>query len=80
MKKYLIRFNVNRGQPGRGSVAHVWRVFEIFGDEENEYIFKNVQINVPSYGAEGPEGHWNICCNGVLTIDKKTSTAIINEI
>ena len=28
MNKYHIRFNKSRGQPGRGSMDHVWRVFE----------------------------------------------------
>jgi hypothetical protein len=28
MNKYKIRFNKTRGQQGRGTVDHVWRVFE----------------------------------------------------
>lgn len=74
MNKYLIRFNKTRGMPGRGTVDHVWRVFE----NDKEFLFKNVKINVPSFSemSEGPD--WNIACNGVMTIDKETSTAIIN--
>ena len=34
MKKYSIRFNKSRGQIGRGTVDHVWRVFE----EEKETV------------------------------------------
>ena len=30
--KYSIRFNKTRGQEGRGTVDHVWRVFE--GEKE----------------------------------------------
>jgi hypothetical protein len=74
MKKYYIRFNKTRGQPYRGSIDHVWRVFE----EDQEYICKNVEINVPSHGEKTGED-WSICCNGVLTIDNVTSTAIINK-
>lgn len=74
MNKYLIRFNKTRGMPGRGTVDHVWRVFE----NDKEFLFKHVKINVPSFSemSEGPD--WNIACNGVMTIDKETSTAIIN--
>ena len=39
-----IRFNKSRGQPGRGTMEHVWRVFA--GD--TEYLAKHVVINVPS--------------------------------
>jgi hypothetical protein len=77
MNKYLIRFNKSRGQPNRGSRDHVWRVFE----GEKEYIFKNFKINVPSYSeasGNSPDDY-NICCHGYMTVDKETSTAIINE-
>ena len=73
MSKYLIRFNKSRGNPGRGTMDHVWRVFE----DEKEYLFKNVQINVPSY-SEKSEADWNMACEGKMTIDKETSTAIIS--
>ena len=71
--KYAIRFNKSRGQPGRGSVDHVWRVFE----DGKEYLFKHVQINVPSH-SEQDGGDWNIVCNGTMTIDRSTSTAVID--
>jgi hypothetical protein len=59
---------------GRGTVDHVWRVFE---DDEKEYLFKNVTINVPSRSEQdGPD--WNIVCHGTLDIDRETSTAIIS--
>jgi hypothetical protein len=79
MNKYLIRFNKSRGQPGRGSMDHVWRVFE----NDDEYIFKNVKINVPSYSERsGNEQNddWNIACEGFMKIDEKTSTSTINKV
>jgi len=79
MNKYLIRFNKTRGQQGRGGLDHVWRVFE----NDKEYLFKNFKINVPSYSEMSNNGmsgdDWNISCEGFMTIDKDTSTAIINE-
>ena len=45
MAHILIRFNKSRGQPGRGTMDHVWRVFV----DEKEYLFKNVRIEIPSY-------------------------------
>lgn len=78
MNKYHIRFNKSRGQQGRGSLNHVWRVFE----NGEEYLFKHVRINVPCYDEITGDGHgnddWNFSCEGFMTIDKKTSTAIIN--
>ena len=57
---------------GRGSIDHVWRVFE----NDREYLFKNVKINVPSFSEQDNED-WNIVCFGILKIDKESSTAII---
>lgn len=76
MNKYSIRFNKSRGQPGRGTVDHVWRVFE--GDKE--YLFKNLDITVPVKSEKDTNGiDYNICCHGVLTIDRLSSTAIITN-
>jgi hypothetical protein len=76
MKKYKIRFNKSRGMDGRGTAEHVWRVFE----DDKEYLFKNFQINVPSYSEIEENGaDWNVVCKGVMTIDRETSTAIINK-
>ena len=77
MNQYLIRFNKSRGNPGRGTRDHVWRVFE----NDQEYLFKHVKITVPvtdkitGTGATGDD--WNFACEGYLTIDRETSTAII---
>ena len=72
MAHFQIRYNQTRGQPGRGTVDHVWRVFE----DDKEYLVKHVVINVPSYGAKTGED-WSVCCDGVLTLDRETSTATI---
>ena len=74
MNKYQIRFNKSRGQPGRGSMDHVWRVFE----NGKEYLFKNLDIAVPVKSEKDENGvDYNICCQGFLTIDRDTSTAVI---
>ena len=79
MNKYLIRFNKTRGQSGRGSMDHVWRVFE----NDKEFIFKHIKINVSSHDEVSSningQDDWNICCYGIMTIVKETSTAIIND-
>lgn len=76
MNKYSIRFNKSRGQPGRGTEDHVWRVFE----NDKEYLFKNFKLNVPSESERDPNGKdWNLTCFGFMIIDRETSTAIINS-
>ena len=75
MNKYAIRFNKSRGMEGRGTLEHCWRVFE----NGKEYLFKNFQINVPSQSEKDPSSEdWNVVCQGVMTIDRETSTAVIN--
>ncbi len=75
MNKYRIRFNKSRGQPGRGTIDHVWRVFE--GDTK-EYLFKNLDISVPVKSEKDKNDEdYNIFCYGMLQIDKETSTAVI---
>lgn len=74
MSKIAIRFNKTRGQPGRGSTDHRWRVFV----DGQEYLFKHVQINVPCASEKDPASDdWNIACTGHLDIDRVTSTAVI---
>lgn len=73
MSKFMIRFNKSRGEKNRGTVDHVWRVFE----DDKEYLCKNVRINVPSFGAK-TQGDWSICCEGKMEINKETSTITIN--
>jgi hypothetical protein len=74
MNKYAIRFNKTAGQPGRGTTDHKWRVFE----DGKEYLFKNFKVNVPCHN-EFAYGEWNLACDGVLVIDRETSTATINQ-
>jgi len=72
MNKYLIRFNKSRGQPGRGSEEHVWRVFE----NGRELLAKHVRIQVPSWSeADGPD--WNIACTGNMLFFIDTDTVVI---
>lgn len=74
MNTYQIRFNKSRGQPGRGTADHAWRVFE----NGKEYLFKNLDITVPVKSEKDANGaDWNIVCKGFLTIDRATSTATI---
>jgi hypothetical protein len=74
MNKYQIRFNKSRGQEGRGSMDHVWRVFE----NGKEFLFKNLDITVPIKSEKDANGQdYNIICHGYLTIDRDTSTAVI---
>ena len=74
MNTYQIRFNKSRGQTGRGSMDHVWRVFE----NGKEYLFKNLNISVPIKSEKDINGQdYNIVCQGFLSIDRDTSTAII---
>jgi len=74
MKKFSIRFNKTRGMEGRGTVDHVWRLF----DGDKEYLFKHLDISVPIKDERDGED-WNICCFGVLLIDRETSTAVIRS-
>lgn len=59
---------------GRGTFDHAWIVLE----GTKEYIVKNIQINVDSYG-ENIGLDWFISCDGFIQINKETSTAIINK-
>lgn len=80
MNQYHIRFNKSKGQPGRGTADHAWRVFE----NGKEYLFKHFKIEgvlvhdlVTGNGAGGDD--WNMYCQGYMTIDRETSTAIITD-
>lgn len=72
MNKYLIRFNKSRGQPGRGTELHVWRVFE----NDIEYLAKDVIINAPSW-TELSGGDWSIACRGVMQFTVGADLAVI---
>jgi hypothetical protein len=51
---------------------HVWRVFE----DGKEYLVKHIKIET-SIWDETDGVDWNIACNGTLTLDRETSTAVI---
>lgn len=74
--KFRIRFNKTRGTPGRGSVDHVWRVFDANG---KEYIVKHIVLKTGLVqGEKDPSGvDWNIVCEGELTLDREQSVATI---
>ena len=75
MAKYRIRFNKSRGQQGRGTMEHVWRVFE----GNREWLARHVIIEVPSRSEqEGPD--WNIICHGQLEFFQDTDTAVIRSL
>lgn len=73
MNKYLIRFNKTHGQTGRGSDAHVWRVFE----NGVEHLATDVMINVKSWG-EMDGSDLNIACRGVMQKISVVDLIIIN--
>jgi hypothetical protein len=53
---------------------HVWRVFE----NGKEFLFKNLDITVPVKSEKDVNGQdYNIICQGYMTIDRATSTAVI---
>ena len=74
MRKYEIRFNKTRGQPNRGTINHVWRVFE----DGKEYLAKYVKIQVPSWSEMDQNGlDYNISCYGKMLWFNDTDTAVI---
>ena len=76
MKKYTIRFNKSRGQPGRGSMLHVWRVFE----GGREILAKNVRIETRSWTELDANGQdYNISCRGRMMFFDDTDTVVILE-
>lgn len=73
---YRIRFNKSRGQEGRGTMDHVWRVFE----DGKEYLVKHLDITVPVKSEKDSNGaDYNIVCEGRMTLDRNTSTAVISR-
>ena len=76
MNKYTIRFNKSRGQPGRGSMLHVWRVFE----DGREILAKHVRIEVRSWTELDANGQdYNIACYGRMMFFDDTDTVVILE-
>lgn len=76
MNKYTIRFNKARGQPGRGSLEHVWRVFE----GNSEILARHVRIETRSWTELDPNGvDYNIACLGRMMFFNDTDTVVIVE-
>lgn len=76
MNKYTIRFNKSRGQPGRGSNLHVWRIFE----NGREILAKNVRIETKSWTEIDVNGvDYNISCYGQMLFFEDTDTVVIYE-
>jgi hypothetical protein len=74
VNKYTIRFNKSRGQPGRGSMLHVWRVFE----GEREILAKHVRIETKSWTELDVNGQdYNIACRGSMMFFEDTETVVI---
>jgi len=48
-------------------------------ENDREYLFKHFKLEVyaESEMSSGPD--WNIACQGYMTIDRETSTAIIKS-
>ena len=68
--KIKIRFNKTRGQAGRGTVDHAWRVFA----NGKEYLCKDIQIYSPVTGEKDENGHdWNMVCEGKMQINRAKS-------
>jgi hypothetical protein len=72
--KIRVRFNKSRGQVGRGTVDHAWRVFA----GEKEYLAKHVVFQIPCYSEknEGSED-WNMVADGRIEIDREHSIIIV---
>jgi hypothetical protein len=76
VNKYTIRFNKSRGQPGRGSMLHVWRVFE----DGREILAKHVRIETRSWTELDANGQdYNIACRGRMMFFEDTDTVVITE-
>lgn len=74
MSKYRIRFNKSKGQLGRGSTEHAWRVLH----DNTEWLARHVIIEVPSRTEQ--EGlNWNIVCEGNMLFFSDTDTVVITK-
>ena len=60
-------------------IASDWSPLVDIVEDDKEYLFKHVKINVPSWDEQTGED-WSIACIGKLNIDRRTSTAIILDV
>lgn len=71
---YRIRYNKSKGQPGRGSTSHVWRVFA----NNEEILAKYVRIETNSWTEIDKNGQdYNIACRGRMIWFGDTDTVVI---
>ena len=78
MNKYQIRFNKTRGQEGRGTVDHVWRVFE----NGVEHLAQDVRLVGETFTEctqENGETKWNIACFGRLIWVDRTAVIVTDK-
>lgn len=77
-QKFKIRFNKTRGQPGRGTIDHVWRVFDENG---KEWLAKGIVVeSAPVRGEKDASGaDWNMVCEGEMRVDRETSVITIYD-
>ena len=75
--KFHIRYNQSRGQEGRGSPDHVWRVFL---NGQQEILAKHFYILGGPVFSEHTEGNWNLCCYGTFQIHEDSGTVIIHAV
>tara|TARA_R110002126_G_scaffold271430_1_gene415323 strand:+ start:188 stop:448 length:261 start_codon:yes stop_codon:yes gene_type:complete len=75
VNKYTIRFNKSRGQQGRGSLEHVWRVFE----NDTETLARHVRIECRSWTELDKNGvDFNVACYGQrMLFYSDTDTVVI---
>jgi len=72
--KFKIRFNKTKGQAGRGSPNHAWRVFA----DGKEYLCCHILIYTPVQGDMDENGvDWNMVCEGKMEIDRVNSRITI---
>jgi hypothetical protein len=72
--KIRVRFNKSRGQEGRGTIDHAWRVFV----GKKEYLAKHVVFAIPCHSdKECCSDDWNMVADGQIQIDRDTSTIIV---
>jgi hypothetical protein len=75
LNKYAIRFNTTKGQPGRGSQEHAWRVFE----NGKETLARHVIIECRSWTElDENKVNFNIVCYGQMKFYHDTDTAVIS--
>lgn len=69
--KIRVRFNKSRGQEGRGTAEHAWRVFV----GKKEYLAKNVVFTIPCQSEKDCcSEDWNMMAEGEIEINRETST------